>query len=264
MKNDERTAEETLAGGGRSLVIRRGNQVIREFFPWTPSVHAVLRHLESKGFSGSPRVISSRNEEEDIQTYIEGINQHISPWSDDQIVCVASLLHEFHSSMRDFIAPEEAIWRPWFARDIYDDDLIIGHCDFSPWNILTRQDVPVAIIDWETAGPVSRLVEIAHACWINVQLVDDDVAERAGLPPLSKRLQQLRLFCDAYGIGTEERKRLPDIMVKIAILDAADQAIEAKISVDSTDVTPLWGLAWRTRSAAWMVRHYAEIQRALS
>ena len=32
--------------GGRTVVYRRGSVVIRETGPWTPAVHALLRHLE--------------------------------------------------------------------------------------------------------------------------------------------------------------------------------------------------------------------------
>ena len=33
-----------LDGGGRTVVHRRGNVVIRDTGPWTPAVHALLRH----------------------------------------------------------------------------------------------------------------------------------------------------------------------------------------------------------------------------
>lgn len=44
--------------------------------------------------------------------------------------------------------------------------------------------IPYALIDWEFAGPVDALVEVAHAAWLNAQLHDDDTAERCGLPQL--------------------------------------------------------------------------------
>ncbi len=42
--------------------------------------------------------------------------------------------------------------------------------------------MPEGLVDWEYAGPVDRLTELAYACWLNAQLHDDDIAERQGLP----------------------------------------------------------------------------------
>jgi hypothetical protein len=39
--------------------------------PWTPTVHALLRHLERVGFAGSPRVVGVDGDVE-ILTFIEG------------------------------------------------------------------------------------------------------------------------------------------------------------------------------------------------
>ena len=43
--------------GQPSRVFRRGDTVLRPAGPWTPAVHALLRHLERAGFAGSPRVV---------------------------------------------------------------------------------------------------------------------------------------------------------------------------------------------------------------
>ena len=45
-----------LEGGGRTTVHRRGSVVIRDTGPWTPAVHALLRHLEEAGFAAAPRL----------------------------------------------------------------------------------------------------------------------------------------------------------------------------------------------------------------
>ncbi|BCJ57962.1 hypothetical protein Jiend_13840 [Micromonospora endophytica] len=43
-----------LHGGNVSTVVRVGDTVRRNVGPWTPSVHALLRHLEYVGFTGAP------------------------------------------------------------------------------------------------------------------------------------------------------------------------------------------------------------------
>ena len=52
--------------------------------------------------------------------------------------------------------------------------------------MISRHGNPVALIDWEAAGPVDRLTELAMIAWNNAQLYDDDVAERNRLPDTRK------------------------------------------------------------------------------
>ena len=81
--------------------------------------------------------------------------------------------------------------------------------------------LPVGFIDWEFAGPVDRLGEVAQAAWLNAQLHDDVVAERNHLPPAEVRARQLRLFVDAYGLDTAGRSQLVSRMIDHAERDAA-------------------------------------------
>ena len=48
--------------------------------------------------------------------------------------------------------------------------------------VLPYCGLPVAFIDWTTAGPTDCLDEIAAIAWLNAQLHDDDIAERQSLP----------------------------------------------------------------------------------
>ena len=141
-------------------------------------------------------------------------------------------------------------------------DAIISHRDPGPWNIVARDGLPVGFIDWPTAGPTDRLDEVAGAAWLNAQLHDDDVAERQGLPDAAARARQLRVFLDGYGLATAERKALVTRMIEYAIRDCAAEAVRAGITPESGDPEPLWALAWRARSAAWLLRHRPLLERA--
>jgi len=46
--------EEILAGGNMTAVVRVGNTVRRAAGPWTPTIHAFLRHLRANGFGLVP------------------------------------------------------------------------------------------------------------------------------------------------------------------------------------------------------------------
>jgi Ser/Thr protein kinase RdoA (MazF antagonist) len=265
--NSEGAQDIALTGGGRSTVTRNGNIVSRETGPWAPSVHALLRHLEHLGFTAAPRVVGSGFDVKgrETLTYIEGTFVHPHAWSDDSIAAIGRLLRTLHEATSSFQPPANAIWREWFGRQVGGGGRrVFGHCDVGPWNIVARGERPIALIDWEVAGPVDSLVEFAQACWLNAQLHDDDIAERQGLPPADARARQVRVMADSYGLGPRERAALVDTMVAYAIHDAAEQAIAVPVTPETDDATPLWGLAWRTRSAAWMLRNRRLIERVLS
>ncbi|WP_345456037.1 hypothetical protein [Actinoallomurus oryzae] len=127
---------------------------------------------------------------------------------------------------------------------------------------LTR--LPAAAHRGPTCGPTDRLDEIAVTAWLNAQLHDDDVAERQGLPDATARAGQLRLFLDGYGLAAGERRGLVTTMIEYAIRDCAAEAVTTRITPGTTDAAPLWALAWRARSAAWMLRHRPLLERAVS
>lgn len=258
--------EIALTGGGRSKVYLKDNILIREASPWSKSVHELLKHLEKEGFNAAPRIIDNGFDEQgrETLTYIEGDFVHPKPFNDEAIISVGTLLKDLHKAVANFKPSDDSIWRPWFGRELnFSGETIISHCDFAPWNIVCNSNKPFALIDWENAGPVDPLLELAHVCWLNVQLCDDDIAERVRLAPINERAKQLRLLVEAYEAPKDYREKLLDIIIKFAISDAADQAIDANIKADSEDITPMWGLAWRTRSSAWLIKNQNILEKAL-
>lgn len=138
-----------------------------------------------------------------------------------------------------------------------------------PWNAVARDGLPVALIDWEFAGPVDAIWELAHATWLNAQLHDDDVASWAELPDADTRLRQAGLVVEGYGLPTARRADLVDKMIAFAVFDARAEAVEHGVGPETTsalaaDGYPVqWAVTWRTRSAAWMLRHRHDLERRL-
>jgi aminoglycoside phosphotransferase (APT) family kinase protein len=128
---------------------------------------------------------------------------------------------------------------------------------------MAKDSLPYALIDWEVAGPVDPTYDLAQACWLNAQLHDDDVAERQGLPPLDERARHLRLILDGYELPRSERVGFVDKMIEFAVQDAAAEATEAGVTPETRDPEALWGVTWRTRSAAWMLRYRSVLEAAL-
>jgi hypothetical protein len=156
------------------------------------------------------------------------------------------------------------VWQPWFGRDLGPGPRIVSHCDTGPWNLLARAGRPVALIDWEFAGPVDPLVELAQAAWLNARLMGDRVADLEGSGSVTDRARHLRLLVDGYGLPRDRREPLLDLMVEVAVADAKTQADEAGVTPTSTDPTPLWAMTWRIDSAEWMLRHRGLLRKALT
>ncbi|MEK4978028.1 MULTISPECIES: aminoglycoside phosphotransferase family protein [Bacillales] len=255
---------ESLILSAEKSVVRRGQVVYRPCGEWTPSVHSLLRHLKQAGFTSLPDIIDSgRNEEgQETLSYVEGEFVHPGPWSDEAIVAVGRLLRQLHDASATFSPGPQGVWKPWFLRELGDAGVVYSHGDIAPWNMVTRDGMPYALIDWEFAGPVHPLVELARVCWLFPQLHDDDVAERVGLPDANARARQLRLLVDAYGVEPSLRTDLLDMIVEVVVRETAEEAIEQQVSPETEGL--LWGIAWRARSAAWILRHRGILEKALN
>jgi Phosphotransferase enzyme family len=233
-------------------------------------VHALLRHLEDVGFPGSPRVVGGGFDPQGRETlsYIEGDFTHPGPWTLDGAASVGLLLRQLHTATAPFRAPTGATWYPWFGRTLGGSEHVIGHCDAAPWNIVAREGRAVALIDWDRAGPVDPLVELAQVCWLNAKLHDDLVAEREALPSVDDRARQLRAIVDAYGLSAAQRRGFVERIVEFTIHDAADEADQAHITAETTpsqlDPRVPWALAWRARAAAWQLRQRQVLERAFA
>lgn len=259
--------------GRVSSVSRRGGVVLRPVQRWTASVHALLRHLEEVGFDAAPRLVGDGRDGhgKEVVTYVEGTFVHPRAWSDEGVWQVGRLLRQLLEATSTFRPTAGAVWRPWWFRST-DPGAVISHADLGPWNIVARDGLPVAFIDWERAGPVDRRDEIAGTAWLNAQLHDDDVAELNGLPDAAARAAQLRRFLDGFELPAAEREGLVTRMIEYAIRYCAGEAtqpstrdgtIGSPITMQSTDPTPLWAMAWRARSAAWMIHHRTLLERTI-
>ena len=249
----------------------RDGLVYREAGPWGPIVLALLRHLEEVGFAGAPRMAGSRFGAggREMLSFIPGASPQPYAWNEDAAAGVGVLLRELHAAATTFIPPPGACWKPWFGRDLPGSQPVIGHCDTGPWNIIARDGRPAALIDFEFAGPVDAVWELAQAVWLNAQWHDDDVAERHGLPDLSARARQARLILDGYGLPARQRGDFVDKMITFAVHSARAEAVEFGVTpetsagVTRTGYPFAWAITWRVRSASWMLAHRSRLQQAI-
>ena len=233
-----------------------GNLVRRKPSPGTASVHDLLKYLEKQGFSGGPHVLGEGYDEQgyELISYVPGNIIHPQIYTVEAMVALGELLRQFHQISSRYIPHTKSHWNNWFCRNIGTPD-IIGHGDIAPWNIVTNNGLPTALIDWEYAGPIDRITELAYAAWTCAQLYDDDLADRNSLPDAKTRMILVRNLVDAYGLSSNERKIFADRIVEVAIAGASAEIIDQNIMIDSKEANNLWAIAWRTRSAAWMMRN---------
>lgn len=253
------------SNGQPTATIRHGDTILRPAGPWTPTVHALLRHLERVGFPGAPRVVGDGYDEQgrEVLTYIEGHIVHPHPYTDEGIWQVGRMLRALHDATASFQPPPQAVWQPWSLRS-RAPDAVISHCDVGPWHVIVREGRPVGFIDWSLAGLTDRLEELAASGWWNARLgFGDDLDEGDHPPAAAGRAALLRAFLDGYGLPAADRSGLVTRMIEFAVRDCAGLAEVKQITPDSTDSTTLWILAWQTRAAAWMLRHRSMLQRAI-
>jgi hypothetical protein len=254
------------SGSSPSGVSRFGDAVLRESGPWTAAVLDLLWHLERVGFVGAPRVVGDGYASDGrlALSFVPGESPHPGPWADDQVAAVGVLLKRLHEATASFTPAAGATWQDtWLHQIGSGDDMVVGHGDAAPWNIVGLGQRPQALVDWEFAGPIDRLTELAYAVWLNAQLHDDDVAELQGLPDARARARQVHAILDGYELPSNRRGDVVDRMIEVAVHAARAEAVMAHVHPDSTEAVDtegypvLWAITWRTRSASWMIRHRA-------
>ena len=233
-------------------VYKDGDTVLRPYDEFTPSIHSLLRHFHGNGLP-VPKIISENDNGYEVQEFMSGTPIHPHKWSDDGLAAVAKLVADIHSVSATFKPSDGAVWRPWYLRELGGDNIVFSHGDIAPWNILTDGIRPTGLVDWEFAGPIDAVTEFARVCWLFVQLHDDDLGELYDLPSPEKRAEQIRMMADIYGLTASHRRNFVDRIIETVICETAHEAIDPKLTFESTG--SLWGFAWRTRSLYWIWRN---------
>lgn len=191
-----------LGGSVAESVVRVGDTVRRPIERWSTAVHALLRHLELVGFDGAPRFLGIDERGREVLSFIEGVPS-TRPWpealrTDDGLHKLGELLRRFHDAVAAFAPTAEAEW--WTGTRPVGDGEIVTHGDLGPWNILWRNDEPVAFIDWDFAEPESPLLDFAELAFFTTPMRDDSHCLECGFEEPPDRRRRLTVLCDAYGV----------------------------------------------------------------
>jgi len=137
-------------------VVRVGDTVRRPVSPASPVIRGVLRRLELAGFDDAPRWLGVDEQGRDVLSWIEGETfterGRMHPYLDDaagriifsqsQVCAAMALLRRFH--------------------DALGDDLLC-HGDFGPWNIVWRDELPHAVIDFDAVRRADPSEDVGYA-----------------------------------------------------------------------------------------------------
>ncbi|MVO98262.1 aminoglycoside phosphotransferase family protein [Paenibacillus lutrae] len=187
------------------------NTVRRPTGYWSPSVHELLRHLENRGFEGAPRFHGIDESDREILSFIPGEvpgNNYpeLEPymWSDETLVGLALLLRRFHDATEGF-SLTTGKWQLSFGDD--NEREVICHNDAALYNVVFQNEAPVALIDFDMAGPGPRMWDIAYTLYTSVPLASFAPDYSSGTTAAyqsdlhaAERRRRIHLFFESYGI----------------------------------------------------------------
>jgi Ser/Thr protein kinase RdoA (MazF antagonist) len=202
-----------LVGGvaNAGLVVRVGDTVRRPQTAASRGVHALLVHLEERAFDGAPRYLGEDDAGREILSFVHGdaANHPVPAWAltDAALASVADLLGRFHDAAKDF-RPDGYEWAQVVPERFRRG--IVGHNDPNLDNVVFRDGRAVAFIDFDLAGPSSRVWDVAVAArlWAPLRDPSDAVEAREGDP-----LTRLRRFVDRTELDADDRALVVDAVL---------------------------------------------------
>jgi Ser/Thr protein kinase RdoA (MazF antagonist) len=184
-----------------------------------------------------------------VLEFIPGqLSTDLPPLSTVELTRLGGLVRELHECMKTFRPPSGATWDVAVPPDRQE---LICHNDLGPWN-LVRDGERWVFIDWDGAGPGSRLWDVAYAIQTFVPL------EAGGA--LAVQQAGVRAIGDGYGLTDGQRRELP------ALIAARTWAMWELLQSDRQPWSRLnaagHGALWR-RSAEHVDRHVDDWRLAL-
>jgi hypothetical protein len=237
-----------LVGGDINVVVRVGDTVRRP--PEPVGVVALLEWYEYVGFEGAPRYLGIDDQGREMLTFVEGEPAFAPvPSSDRVVAAIGRLLRRAHDAQEGFAPPDDAGWDVHVAGTATGE--VICHLDLFWTNVIFRDGLPVALIDWELAAPCSRVLEVALAATYWAGLRTDDQLQTWKIP-LERRGERLRILCDSYGLDDSQRSVLLDELIqqRRGRLERGDWRVANRETVEA--------------NLRWLEEHRAELDTVLA
>jgi aminoglycoside phosphotransferase (APT) family kinase protein len=210
---------------GRFARPERAGAEIRRSGQGSSGTQALLEHYATVGCELTPRFLGRTADGRERLSYLPGETGYPplrdALRTDEALANVARAIRRVHDASLPL--PEAAaaglVWAPnELARPAAPD--IIGHHDLAPWNIVFDGTEVVGIIDWDSAGPTTRVWDLAYAAHQFVPLHPSRDLAAFGWTEEPDRRHRLRLFAAAYGEGVSVEQLVDNAILRIASLGA--------------------------------------------
>jgi Ser/Thr protein kinase RdoA (MazF antagonist) len=203
-------------------------------------------------------------------TFIEGemAGRPLSAWAATERVVerIARLQRRLHDCARGFVLPPGIAWaQPLEIAGVprlFEVAELIGHNDLTPENVLFVDEKPVGLIDFDLAGPTTRLLDVVNGMlwWAPLR----DPADRDPLLRDVDAGRRMRVYADAYGLELSERERVIDLAARR--FRRSWHVMKHRAEHDGGGWARMWsegvGDVIR-RSSAWLEREGAHLHAAL-
>jgi len=262
VEHGDPAVEPLIADGVTPGIVRVGNTVRRPVRPFTATVQAYLAHLHHSGFTAAPFPLGVDGRGREVLTYVPGeVPREPLPAaaaSEDVLVALARLIRRLHEAAGSWVPPADATWGGLPGTSAIDREPVegepelVGHRDYCPGNVVFRDGLPAALIDFDLARPTTRLYEVANALYWWVPLLDP--RDRAPAFTDLDAAHRVAVFVDAYGMTRRRREELVPLATRM--IHRFHERARAAADSDSVFLR-LWeeGVKDRMpRAEAWIAR----------
>jgi Phosphotransferase enzyme family len=258
--------------GNAGSVFRRGNAVLRPSSVHSRTIHDFLRAIRSTGFTGVPEPVSIGGDHEEF-AYIEG-DVAIPPYpswaqTDSSLVSIAALLRRFHDASNLVSAsflPNSRNSNSW--NDAFGPwptpGQTICHFDVCLENVVFRNGVAVAFLDFDFGAPGDPLDDLASFARMCVPIDDDTRLHQLGWEAIDVA-RRIRLATDAYGLGLSEHAGFVDRLDDS--IRRAEVFVRTRVARGEPSFVAMWesfgGDERFRRRREWFAQHRQRIDDAL-
>jgi hypothetical protein len=224
-----------------------------------------LRAVRNAGFDGASFPVGIDHDGRERLVFIDG-EVPVAPYpdwsqSDAALASVAKLLRGLHDAARGF-DPQRGTWSGALADPA--GGTLVCHNDVELSNVVFRDGVAVALLDFEFAAPGRPIYDVAQLARLCVPIDDDVDQARIGWRS-NDGPARLRIVADAYGLDRDGRAEL------LTVMDDAIARIEAAVqrAVDAGDPNSvaMWnrtgGRERFYRRRRWWTDHHNQFAAAL-
>ena len=224
--------------GNAGLVVREGDRVSRPASPQSETIQSLLNHVRASGFDGVPTPLGVDGLGREWLSYIAG-EVPCPPypeWSvtDDALASVAVLLKQFHDATVGFDGRGDRTWDREMARAVGSE--VICHHDVCLENVVFRDGVAVALLDFDFAAPGTRMWDVASFARMCVPIDSPEDAGRLRRS-VGDPFHRLRMVADAYGLPPD-RSELVELLGMQTL--AGGWFVKRRVDAGEAAFTRMW------------------------